>query len=65
MDILNVKDVDKGFYPTPVLKSLTFSIESSGVYGFLGENGSGKTTTLRLLMGLMETESGSNCGKIL
>lgn len=58
MSIIKVKDVKKGFGPLAVLKSLSMEISSGGIYGFLGENASGKTTTLRLLMGLLEPEAG-------
>lgn len=59
MAVIELKGVRKSFGPLHVLKSLDMEIASGGIYGFLGENGSGKTTTLRLLMGLLEPEEGS------
>src|SRR5512138_584468 len=39
--------------------NLTFEIPQGIVFGFLGPNGSGKTTTIRLLLGLLEPTQGS------
>ncbi|OGV56384.1 MAG: hypothetical protein A2017_12620 [Lentisphaerae bacterium GWF2_44_16] len=58
MDIIELKGVKKGFGPLSVLRSLDMKISSGGIYGFLGENASGKTTTIRLIMGLLEPEAG-------
>jgi len=41
------------------IKDLSLSVPTGSVYGFLGPNGSGKTTTIRLLMGQHRAESGS------
>ncbi len=41
------------------VKSLSLRIPSGGVHGFLGPNGSGKTTTIRMLLGLARASSGS------
>ena len=36
------------------LKDLTIRVPAGSIYGFLGPNGSGKTTTIRMLMGMMK-----------
>jgi ABC-2 type transport system ATP-binding protein len=41
------------------IEDLSFHVKAGSVYGFLGANGSGKTTTIRLLLGLCKAESGS------
>lgn len=41
------------------LKDVTLRVPQGSVYGFLGPNGSGKTTTIRMLMGMMRPDSGS------
>lgn len=41
------------------IEDLSFTVEPGEVFGFLGPNGSGKTTTLRTLMGLIDATSGS------
>ncbi len=43
----------------PALNGLDISVPKGRVYGFLGPNGSGKTTTLRLLVGLMRPDAGT------
>jgi ABC-2 type transport system ATP-binding protein len=43
----------------PALNGLDMSVPRGRVYGFLGPNGSGKTTTLRLLVGLMRADAGT------
>ena len=42
----------------PAVSGLTFSVEPGRVTGFLGPNGSGKTTTLRMILGLVAPTSG-------
>jgi ABC-type multidrug transport system ATPase subunit len=42
----------------PALSNLDLQIEEGSIYGFLGPNGSGKTTTLRLLLGLLPQQEG-------
>jgi ABC-2 type transport system ATP-binding protein len=42
-----------------VLNDLSFSVRPGSIYGFLGRNGSGKTTTLRMLAGLIKPGSGT------
>jgi ABC-2 type transport system ATP-binding protein len=44
--------------PRPALKALDLDVERGEVFGFLGPNGSGKTTTLKLLMGLVFPDAG-------
>src|SRR6195952_3583087 len=45
--------------PQHAVRGLDLTVESGGVFGFLGPNGSGKTTTIRLLLGLVRADSGS------
>jgi len=48
----------RGKPPQKALDALDLVVESGGVHGFLGPNGSGKTTTIRVLLGLVRAESG-------
>jgi len=41
------------------LKNLSFSLPSGYIMGFVGQNGSGKTTTIRLIMNMVTRKSGS------
>lgn len=45
--------------PEHALRGLDLTVEAGGVFGFLGPNGSGKTTTIRLLLGLVRADAGS------
>ena len=44
--------------PERALNGLDLHVESGGVHGFLGPNGSGKTTTIRMLLGLIRADAG-------
>jgi ABC-2 type transport system ATP-binding protein len=44
---------------TVAVDDLTLSVASGGVHGFLGPNGSGKTTTIRVLLGLVSPDAGA------
>jgi ABC-2 type transport system ATP-binding protein len=48
----------KTFGSTRALDGLDLSVETGEVHGFLGPNGSGKTTTIRVLLGLMRADAG-------
>ncbi|MEA2623261.1 MAG: type transport system ATP-binding protein [Chloroflexota bacterium] len=48
----------KRYGAQPALQGLDLTVPRGVVYGFLGPNGSGKTTTLRLLVGLMRPDAG-------
>ena len=52
-------DLTRTFGDVTAVDRVTFSIPTGIVFGFLGPNGSGKTTTIRLLLGLLEPTSGS------
>ncbi len=50
----------KTFGQTRALDGLELSVEAGEVHGFLGPNGSGKTTTIRVLLGLLRADSGTS-----
>ena len=52
------KDLSKHFGTVKAVDNLAFTVEPGRVTGFLGPNGSGKTTTLRMLLGLVRPSSG-------
>ena len=56
--ILEVRDIHKSFSENKVLHGISFSISSGNALGFLGRNGAGKTTALRILMGLFDANQG-------
>jgi len=60
---IDVKGLNKTFGTRHVVKDVALQVEPGRICGFLGPNGSGKTTTLRMLCGLLTPDSGS--GEVL
>lgn len=56
---IEVHGLSKHFGSVHAVNDLTFEVEAGRVTGFLGPNGSGKTTTLRMLLGLVSVSSGT------
>ena len=58
MSILTLERVTKRFDQTVAVDDLTFSVEPGTVFGFLGGNGAGKTTSLRMVLDIIRPTSG-------
>lgn len=56
--IIDVKHLNKSFSGKRVVINLDLSVKQGEICGFLGPNGSGKTTTLRMICGLLTPDSG-------
>ena len=56
--IIDVHDLRKSFGERVVVDQFSLSVKKGEVFGFLGPNGSGKTTTIRMLCGLLTPDSG-------
>ena len=56
---IQVSGLTKSFDGRAVVKNLTMQVRRGQIYGFLGPNGSGKTTTIRMLCGLLTPDSGT------
>ncbi|WP_321382109.1 ABC transporter ATP-binding protein [Trichococcus shcherbakoviae] len=65
MDILTIAGLGKSFGNQRVLDDLSFSVPEGSIYGFIGKNGSGKTTTMKIVLGLLQSDAGeiSICGE--
>ncbi len=57
--IIQVKELTKNFGEINAVNHLSFSVGEGQVYGFLGQNGAGKSTTIRMLLTLIKPTSGS------
>lgn len=58
-EIVKLRNLSKKFGDFQVLKDVSFTVEKGSVFGFLGKNGSGKTTTMRLILDLLKADKGS------
>ena len=56
--ILALRDIHKSFGEKKVLTGVSFTAESGKAFGLLGRNGAGKTTSIRILMGVFPADSG-------
>ncbi len=57
--ILNINGVSKSYGKVKALNNLTLQINKGEIYGILGPNGSGKTTTLGIILGVLNADNGS------
>ncbi len=58
MKILKIEGISKRYGVNQAVKDLSLTINRGDVYGFLGPNGSGKTTTLGIILGVIRPDSG-------
>ncbi|CAN7473492.1 ABC transporter ATP-binding protein [Rossellomorea sp. LjRoot5] len=58
MSLLEIKNLVGGYTRKPVLKDISFSIQSNEIVGLIGLNGAGKSTTIKHIIGLMEAKQG-------
>ncbi|MEO7923595.1 MAG: ABC transporter ATP-binding protein [Chitinophagaceae bacterium] len=56
--IIAVRNLTKDFKEVKAVDDLSFTVEAGQVYGFLGQNGAGKSTTIRMLLTLIKPSSG-------
>jgi len=56
--VLRVDHLDKSFFGVPVLKDVSFEVKAGHVLGLVGENGSGKSTTMNILGGIHQRDGG-------
>src|ERR1700746_2148184 len=57
-DIIVAKNIFKHFNEIKAVDDLSFSVPEGNIYGFLGQNGAGKSTTIRMLLTLISPTSG-------
>ncbi|MBB6735245.1 ABC transporter ATP-binding protein [Cohnella zeiphila] len=56
--VLSVQSLHKKIGRKPIIRDVTFDVRAGEIFGFLGPNGSGKTTTIRMLTGLIRPTAG-------
>src|SRR6187431_3751750 len=55
---IDVRGLNKSFGAKHVVKDFSLQVRRGEIYGFLGPNGSGKTTSIRMICGLLKPDSG-------
>jgi ABC-type multidrug transport system ATPase subunit len=58
MSVIKVQGLSKNFGAIKAVDQLSFEVAAGQVYGFLGQNGSGKSTTIRMLLSLIHPSEG-------
>ncbi|HZK75639.1 MAG TPA: ABC transporter ATP-binding protein [Candidatus Kapabacteria bacterium] len=58
-EAIEAKDLTKRFGAFTAVDAISFTVNSGEIFGFLGANGSGKSTTIRMLCGLLQSTSGT------
>ena len=58
MSVLQIRDLTKQYGSLTAVKKLSLSVEKGNIYGILGPNGSGKTTTLGIILGIINKNGG-------
>ncbi len=56
--LLEMKEIEKSFNGSPVLKKVNFSVEPGEVHALMGENGAGKSTLIKILTGIYPKDGG-------
>ena len=59
MPILQINNLTKRYGKITAVKDLSFTLEKGNIYGILGPNGSGKTTTLGIVLGITQKDAGN------
>jgi ABC-2 type transport system ATP-binding protein len=57
--VLEIRGLSKFYGKTQALKGIDLSVNDGEVYGFIGMNGAGKSTTIRILLGLLKKDGGT------
>jgi ABC-2 type transport system ATP-binding protein len=58
-NIIEIKDLKKSFEEIEALDGISFDVSNNEIFGLVGPDGAGKTTTIRILCGLIKPDSGS------
>ena len=57
--VIDVQALNKSFGDKHVVRDFSMQVKRGEIYGFLGPNGSGKTTTLGMILGIIHPKSGN------
>lgn len=57
--MIELKNISKKYGNKVIFKDLNFTVDSGEIVGFIGPNGSGKTTTINMITGITKIDSGN------
>ncbi|KLU56076.1 multidrug ABC transporter ATP-binding protein [Paenibacillus sp. VT-400] len=57
--LLEIKNLGKSYDDKVVLKNISFNVPSGSIVGFIGDNGAGKSTTFKIVLGLVSKDAGT------
>ncbi len=58
-NLLEIRNISKSFDNKVVLKDVTFNVPAGSIVGFIGDNGAGKSTTFKTVLGLISKDGGT------
>ena len=58
MTTIEIRDLNKRFGSVQALDGMSFTVDDGEMYGFVGSNGAGKSTTMRIALGVLAADSG-------
>lgn len=59
MNLINIENITKYFTDTPLFENASFTVDEAEKIGIIGINGTGKTTLLKMLVGMEEPDTGT------
>jgi len=65
MNVVEIEKVTKTFGNHIAVNSVSLAVPQGSIYGFIGPNGSGKTTTLRMIMRIYHPDPGAGAIRVL
>ena len=65
MNAIEIRNLSKNFGAKQAVSGLNMTVPMGAIYGFIGENGSGKSTTEKIICGLIHPDSGQVIGDCL
>ena len=55
--VLEIKNLSKSFGKRKVIDDISLEVKEGEIYGFLGPNGSGKTTTIKMILRMIDNDA--------
>ena len=65
MNLINIENITKYFTDTPLFENASFTVDEAEKIGIIGINGTGKTTLLKMLVGMEEPDTEPSRGRTI